>query len=251
MRRLASAPVTVLGKGRSLVGGYDQVRSARVTDVEKVLVDGFFPECARDAEPSKAAAPPGCRSWGCRMSRTPASLGTSRSFCSRQSEVARRAARLPPRARRRESRGRRSGVAVGAMLFNGGVFKADRVAKPVPGRPWGRGRSRAKSDAASGNLAGADLDLAVARGAAYYGLVKPRQRVYAFVAVQPGRITSASRPRTCRPCPGFAAAGEGTVCRSVRHGRRNRSGHPEPTRWACESVGRGAGVPLPGFDGAS
>ena len=53
--KLASAPVTVLGKGRSVVGGtikYDLPR----TEVEKVLVDGFFPDCPRDAEPAKTAA---------------------------------------------------------------------------------------------------------------------------------------------------------------------------------------------------
>src|SRR5262245_36607198 len=53
--KLASAPVTVLGKGRSVVGGtikHDLPRS----EVEKVLVDGFFPDCGRDVEPWRTAA---------------------------------------------------------------------------------------------------------------------------------------------------------------------------------------------------
>src|SRR5580698_6223335 len=53
--KLASAPVTVLGKGRSVIGGsikHDLPRS----EVEKVLLDGFFPTCARDAEPAKTPA---------------------------------------------------------------------------------------------------------------------------------------------------------------------------------------------------
>src|SRR5262249_17131932 len=53
--KLASAPVTVLGKGRSVVGGsikYDLPRA----NVEKVLVDGFFPEAPRDAEPARSRA---------------------------------------------------------------------------------------------------------------------------------------------------------------------------------------------------
>src|SRR5262245_26347144 len=49
--KLASAPVTVLGKGRSIVGGSIKHELTRA-DVEKVLVDGFFPDCPRDATPA-------------------------------------------------------------------------------------------------------------------------------------------------------------------------------------------------------
>ena len=50
---LTTAPVTVLGKGRSVVGGTLKADLPRA-DVERVLVDGFFPECDRNAEPAKA-----------------------------------------------------------------------------------------------------------------------------------------------------------------------------------------------------
>ena len=57
------------------------------------------------------------------------------------------------------------------MLFNGGVFKADPLRDRLLGvlerlGEGGEGRRRRAT------LAGADLDLAVARGAAYYGLVR-------------------------------------------------------------------------------
>ena len=56
------------------------------------------------------------------------------------------------------------------MLFNGGVFKANVLAERVSGviASWlsEAGASPART------LAGADLDLAVARGAAYYGCVR-------------------------------------------------------------------------------
>src|SRR5262249_705187 len=50
--KLAAAPVTVLGRGSRVIGGTIQSELAR-TDVEKVLVEGFFPEAPLDAEPAK------------------------------------------------------------------------------------------------------------------------------------------------------------------------------------------------------
>ena len=55
--KLEKAPVTVLGKGRSIVGGTIKHELSR-GDMEKVLVDGFFPDCPRDASPAV-----GSRRW--------------------------------------------------------------------------------------------------------------------------------------------------------------------------------------------
>src|SRR5205823_7862484 len=49
---LASAPVTVLGRGSKVIGGTLKGELTRV-EVEKVLTEGFFPECPRDAEPKR------------------------------------------------------------------------------------------------------------------------------------------------------------------------------------------------------
>jgi hypothetical protein len=164
--KLASAPVTVLGKGRSLVGGtikHDLTRA----DVEKVLVDGFFPECARDAEPSRAAAA-GLQELGLPYV---ADAGITRhlsQFLQRQSEAL--ASREAPATGKKKKAASDAIGLPSAVLFNGGVFKADVLRNRFLGvlGSWAKG---AKSDA-SRELAGADLDLAVARGAAYYGLVK-------------------------------------------------------------------------------
>ena len=43
----ATAPITVLGRGSRVIGGTIKGELLK-DDVEKVLVDGFFPECARD-----------------------------------------------------------------------------------------------------------------------------------------------------------------------------------------------------------
>jgi hypothetical protein len=163
---LASAPVTVLGKGRSLVGGsikYDLSRA----DVEKVLVDGFFPECARDAEPARAAAA-GLQELGLPYV---ADAGITRhlsQFLNRQAEAL--ANREAPAGGKKKKATGDAVVLPAAVLFNGGVFKADVLRNRFLG-VLGSWAKSAKTDA-SRELAGADLDLAVARGAAYYGLVK-------------------------------------------------------------------------------
>ena len=47
-----SEPLTVLGRGRKVIGGTLKGELSR-PDVESVLVNGFFPECPRDAEPAR------------------------------------------------------------------------------------------------------------------------------------------------------------------------------------------------------
>jgi molecular chaperone DnaK (HSP70) len=151
--KLTSAPVTVLGKGRSVVGGsvkYDLSRA----DVERVLVDGFFPESPRDAVPATRAA--GLQELGLPYVGDPAVTKHLAHFLSRQAESLKK--------------GKKKDALPTAVLFNGGVFKApvlrDRLMHVLNG--WAK---EAKADPVR-PLAGADLDLAVARGAAYYGRVR-------------------------------------------------------------------------------
>ncbi len=162
---LSSAPVTILGKGRSVVGGTIKHDLPRA-DVEKVLIDGFFPECPRDAEPMRA------RSIGLQELGLPyvADAGVTKHlahFLSRQAEAL--ATREKPTGKKKK--GGADAVALPtAVLFNGGVFKAD----PLRNRFMNVLNSWAKSAKAEAvrTLAGIDLDLAVARGAAYYGMVR-------------------------------------------------------------------------------
>ena len=64
---LASAPVTVLGRGSKVIGGTIKGELSR-DEVETLLVDGFFP-----AVPGRDAAATGAGRWACRRSacRTP------------------------------------------------------------------------------------------------------------------------------------------------------------------------------------
>jgi molecular chaperone DnaK (HSP70) len=160
--KLPSAPVTVLGKGRSLVGGsikYDLPRA----EMEKVLIDGFFPEVPRDAEPAKARAI-GLQELGLPYVSDPGVTRHLAAFLSRQAEAL--ANREPPAGAKKK---KATGLPT-AVLFNGGVFKADLLRNRLIGvlGTWAKG---VKGEPAR-ELPGADPDQAVARGAAYYGLVR-------------------------------------------------------------------------------
>jgi molecular chaperone DnaK (HSP70) len=153
--KLKSAPVTVLGKGRSLVGGSIKHDLARA-DAEQVLVDGFFPECKADAEPAKAR-PMGLQELGLPYVSDPGVTRHLAQFIGKQSEAL-------------ASRKKKAATLPNAILFNGGVFKADSLRNRLL-NVLGSWAKSAKADPTR-ELAGADLDLAVARGAAYYGLVR-------------------------------------------------------------------------------
>jgi hypothetical protein len=159
---LTVAPVTILGKGRSVVGGtikYDLTRE----QVETVLLNGFLPECPRDAQPMRS------RAMGLQELGLPyvADAGITKHlahFLARQTES------LSERDRPNKKKKGDSVVLPTGVLFNGGVFKSEALRSRFMNvlNSWCK---TAKVDAAR-ILAGADLDLAVARGAAYYALVR-------------------------------------------------------------------------------
>lgn len=158
----ASATVTVLGKGRSVIGGslkYDLPRS----DVEKVLVEGFFPDVPRDAMPARARSA-GLQELGLPYVSDPAVTRHLAHFLLRQSEAL---------SNRERPGKKRKGDAAGlptAVLFNGGVFKAELLRNHIMGilNQWAK---TGKADTVRA-LAGADLDQGVSKGAAYYGMVR-------------------------------------------------------------------------------
>lgn len=165
--KLSSAAVTVLGKGRSLVGGTIRHDLPRA-EVEKVLVDGFFPECKQDTEPSRGRTA-GLQELGLPYVSDPGITRHLAQFLSRQAESL--SHREPPATtgKRKKAPPEAAGLP-SAILFNGGVFKADPLRNRLLSVLGGWSKS-AKADITR-ELAGADLDLAVARGAAYYGLVR-------------------------------------------------------------------------------
>jgi molecular chaperone DnaK (HSP70) len=134
-------PVSILGRGSKLIGG--TVRTDLLRDhVHRLILEGFFPWVDASARPQKRRTM-GLRELGLPYAHDPAITRHLAEFLGRHGR--------PPTA----------------VLFNGGVMKGEllraRVSEVV-----GAWYKRPMLPA----LTGTDLDLAVAHGAAYYGLVR-------------------------------------------------------------------------------
>jgi molecular chaperone DnaK (HSP70) len=153
---LKAAPVTVLGRGSKVVGGTLKGELAR-KEVEQVLVEGFFPACPPDAEPQRQRTV-GLQEIGLPYAADPAITKHLAQFLSRHGEV------LSKTAGKRKKKANQPA----AVLFNGGVFKAE----PLRQRLLGVLGDWINPKAGVRELHGSDLDRAVAAGAAYYGRVR-------------------------------------------------------------------------------
>jgi molecular chaperone DnaK (HSP70) len=145
-------PIRLAGRGRAVVGGVLTGSLAR-REVEELVMNGFFPLTPPDAAPRKSARA-GLQEWGL-------------PFAS-EAEVSRHlAAFVRQHAGDRAAAGDQPLGRPDAVLFNGGALKPaivrDRLRDLLAS--WGGGT-------APDVLHSTDLDLAVARGAAYYGLVR-------------------------------------------------------------------------------
>jgi hypothetical protein len=151
---LASAPVTVLGRGSKVIAGTIKGELTRA-EVERVLVGGFFPDCPASAEPARQRAV-GLQELGLPYASDPAITKHLAFFLHRQAEAL---------AEHTRGRGKKKKGSVAGVLFNGGVFKAAPLRQRVLDAltHWGHPAKMLLSD---------DLDLAVSRGAAYYGMVR-------------------------------------------------------------------------------
>ena len=151
----------MLGRGRCVVGGALRTDLKR-DDVEKLLVDGFFPACSiEDALQAQRSA--ALQEIGLPYVSDPAVTRHLAHFLRRQSEA----------LAKREGGSKRTMPNV--VLFNGGVFKAEPLRRRLLDilSKWAtEAEGGKKKKSAVRALEGTDLDLAVARGAAYYGLVR-------------------------------------------------------------------------------
>jgi hypothetical protein len=152
MRSVESYPITILGRGSRLIGGAIKTELTRA-QVESVLKEGFFPSHDRNARPPKDAAPE-CGKWGF--------LRLGPGHYPSPGPV--------PKPAGYTGIARETFVCPSAILFNGGVMKAEGLRQKVleilsswtteAGCPSPR------------EIESSDFDLAVARGAAYYGLAR-------------------------------------------------------------------------------
>jgi molecular chaperone DnaK (HSP70) len=141
-------PVTILGRGSSLIGNTIKTRLKSET-VDQVILNGFFPRCQPTDEPIGRQRT-GIREIGLSYESDPAVTRHLASFL-------------------RRGRGGDAEMEIPtAILFNGGVAKAGPIRSRILEvfSAWGGEGTRTRE------IESRDFDLAVARGAAYYGLAR-------------------------------------------------------------------------------
>ncbi len=145
-------PVSVLGRGSKLVGGAVSVDLDRAA-VKELLVDGFFPACALEDKPARRRAS-GFREIGLPFENDTGITRHLAAFLAANADESGKPIRPTH------------------LLFNGGVFKAvafrERLTEVI-GSWFATGKGAVVPKVLEGNE---DLDYAVARGAAYYGVAK-------------------------------------------------------------------------------
>ncbi len=150
---LDSAPVVILGRGTSLIGGTIRTELLR-SEVESILLDGFFPVTGRDEFPREKPKV-GMREMGLPYEADPAVSRHLAGFLGRQASVS------------SPGEGDAQVSFPAALLFNGGVMKSPLIRRRILDilKSW-------NGELDPRELTSPDLDLAVARGAAYYGLAR-------------------------------------------------------------------------------
>jgi hypothetical protein len=153
-------PITLLGKGTKLIGSTLKTELLR-EDLDRVLVEGFFPKVASGELPARQRRV-GFQELGLPYAADPAITKHIARFLSEQVRNSPEAAGI---------RRGHSGLACPThILFNGGVMKAavlrDRVVEVL--NNWLR-KEGFDALGAEQVLEAPDLEHAVARGAAYYG----------------------------------------------------------------------------------
>jgi len=154
-------PLVVASRGSSLIAGTLRTELTR-EEVNRVLVEGFLPQVAVGDRPVSRPRT-GLRTAGLPYAQDAAITRHLAAFLAKQQGATDelKDINLPEHA---------SFLHPTAVLFNGGVLKAGVLAERLMDvlNSW----LRAEQAPEARLLTGADLDLAVARGAAYYGYVR-------------------------------------------------------------------------------
>ncbi len=165
---LAEVPLVIASRGAKLIGGSMRSELTR-GELASTLLEGFFPPAAIADRP-QGRGRGGLTQLGLPYAQDAAVTRHLASFLARQvaatADLEGFSNKLPADA---------TFLHPTAVLFNGGVFKSDLLAERTLAtvNSWLAGEAAP----AARLLEGADLDLAVARGAAYYGYVRRGQGV--------------------------------------------------------------------------
>ncbi len=163
---LAEYPIAVAGRGSRLFGGTLSTSLPRET-LRAVVLDGFFPRTGVHEHPQRRRGT-GLQEFGLDYAADPALSKHLAAFLARSWQNAQSSDTLAPLV---EGRVREAGgtpfLCPTAVLFNGGVFKADPLRSRVLDLlvDWNGGAPVAE-------LPGSHFDLAVARGGAAYARIR-------------------------------------------------------------------------------
>ncbi|HEV3142918.1 MAG TPA: Hsp70 family protein, partial [Gemmataceae bacterium] len=163
-----SFSVTLMGRGRSVIGGAMHT-TLNAGEVRKLLFDGFFPHCSPDAEPGRGART-GLHEMGLPYVSDPAVTRHLAAFLKHhdpQGSKTRLAASGDAKPQGESS----SPAGVDAILFNGGVFQPNVLQQRVLDvmKAWYDTPAHAWSPLV---LTNPSLDLAVAWGAASFAWLR-------------------------------------------------------------------------------
>lgn len=158
---LDNVPLVVPNRGSSLIGGSLRTELTR-DEVNKVLVEGFFPQVAA-AERPVSSPRTGLRSAGLPYAQDAGVTRHLAAFLSKQLSATEDIDGI-------NAKDNASFLHPTAVLLNGGVLKANVLADRLMSvlNSW----LKTEESAEARLLSGADLDLAVAKGASYYGYVR-------------------------------------------------------------------------------
>lgn len=267
---LTQVPVVVASRGSQLLGSTKRTELLRV-DVEQLLVEGYFPVVAATSKPT-ARARTALQQMGLPYASDPAVTRHLAAFLTKQAQARGRGSlSQPPGAPLSEDlAGTRTTLLTGddpawararsggdpemnrpllcptKILFNGGVFKSDlfrnRVLLTLNG--WLRELGAPEATV----LPGYDLDLAVARGAAYYGKVRHGKglrirggtaRGYYIGVESPMPAVPGMEPPTLPLCVAPLGLEEGTELPPIEQELLAVVGEPVRFRFFSSTVRRG------------
>ncbi len=207
---LASIPVAIAGRGSQLLGNARSTELTR-TEIETLLLDGFFPNVTVTARPAVRARAALTQLGLPYASDAGITRHLAEFLCRQASAVADRSS--PKQVSQTNF------LKPTALLFNGGVFKCDLFRQRIVGNlnDW----LRAADCPPLRVLPGEDLDLAVARGAAYFGAVRRGRglkirggtaRAYYVGIESPMPAVPGMQPPVAAMCVAPFGVDEGTSC---------------------------------------
>jgi len=206
------------GSGSKLIGGGVQVDVTR-QEVLDVLLDGFFPRVSLDARPVSRRS--GFQEFGLPYASDPAVTSHLAAFLTAHRHAGNDMSAGGPEAHATQA-GDADPARPDIVLFNGGLFESPLIQRRILDviESWFR---TSRSPAWTPQVLAHDrLDLAVARGAAYYGMVRRGEGVKItanlarsyYIGVERESATTSSsgesNPRTAAICllPGNAEPGQ-------------------------------------------